>query len=64
MSIALALDQPRADQAFQFLDLMRQRRRRDVQQIRGAGKMPLLRQHREVAKQSGFNVSHSLDVVE
>jgi hypothetical protein len=32
--------------------------------MRGAGKMPLLRQHREVAKQSGFNVSHSLDVVE
>ncbi len=62
--IALALDQPRAHEAFKFLDLMRERRRRDVQPMRGAGKMLLFREHREIAKQPGFNVSHSLDVIE
>src|SRR5580704_1359009 len=49
MRIALALDQPRAHEAFQFLDLMRQRRRRDVEPVRGAGKMLLFREHRETA---------------
>jgi hypothetical protein len=32
--------------------------------LRGAGKMLLFREHREIAKQPGFNVSHSLDVIE
>ena len=62
--IALALDQSDADEAFQLLDLVRQRRRRDVEPMRGAGKMLLFREHREIAKQPGFNVSHSLDVIE
>jgi hypothetical protein len=64
MRIALALDQPRAHQTFQLLDLMRQRRRRDVESMRGMGKMLLFREHREIAKQPSFNVSHSLDVIE
>jgi hypothetical protein len=63
MRISLALDQLGTMLALEFLYLVRERRRTDPQPERGAGKVLLLRQRHEIAKQPGFNVSHSLDSV-
>ncbi len=63
VGVSVALEQLGAELALEFLDLMRERRRADLQPQGGTGKMLLLREHHEIAKQPGFNVAHSLDAI-
>src|ERR1700739_1831668 len=56
--VAFSLQEFGAEPAFKFLDLVRERRRRDAETQGGAGEMLLLGDGDEIAEQAGFDVAH------